>query len=323
MKISVIIPVYNVEKYLTECVNSILMQSYKNIEVVLVNDGSTDNSPELCNKIQSIDKRVIVIHKKNGGLSDARNEGIKQASGDYIFFLDSDDFFDDKYAIERIVNRINLSKAEVINFSYKMYYESMGKTKERFINIPEMPLSLKCKSEQINYLTKRHLYIASACNKAIKRTVFKKEMLFEEGKLSEDVEWCARLLFYAKSFDFVCENFYCYRQREGSITHTIGEKACMDLAEHICKCVEIAKQAEEDEKICFYRYVAYQLSTFLKVQAIAEKCPVESIEKIKDLKWLLAYHEKNKKVEALYIFSKPFGLKIFCKLIRITKKVWG
>ena len=93
-KISFIIPVYNVEKYLEQCVESIMCQEYENKEIILVNDGSTDASPDLCDKLATKYENVIVIHKENGGLSDARNTGLNKASGDYILFVDSDDFIE-------------------------------------------------------------------------------------------------------------------------------------------------------------------------------------------------------------------------------------
>lgn len=89
--VSVVVPINNTEKYLIKCVNSIIAQSYKNIEIILVDDGSTDSSPALCEELKKTDERISVIHKENGGLSSARNEGINRASGDYIMFIDSDD----------------------------------------------------------------------------------------------------------------------------------------------------------------------------------------------------------------------------------------
>ena len=94
-KISIIVPVYNVEQYLERCVESLINQTYKNIEIILVDDGATDNSGQLCDELAQRDPRIVVYHKVNGGLSDARNYGIDKASGDYIGFIDSDDFIDD------------------------------------------------------------------------------------------------------------------------------------------------------------------------------------------------------------------------------------
>ena len=120
--ISVIIPVYNVERYLLECIDSVLSQSYKNIEIILVDDGSTDSSSLICDQIKEKSDKVVVIHKQNGGLSDARNAGIQVATGEYILFLDSDDFWDDKNAVFNLVNRVTKTQADVLNFSYKKYH---------------------------------------------------------------------------------------------------------------------------------------------------------------------------------------------------------
>lgn len=321
--ISVIIPVYKVEKYLNQCVDSVLQQTYENIEVILVDDGSPDGCPKICDEYAGKDKRVRVLHQKNSGLSAARNSGIDVLTGDYVLFLDGDDFFDDREAIGRLVKRINSTKADVLNYSYKKYYEDTEKKVLQFANIPPMPIELKDKLAQLDYITKDFRYMASACNKLICASVLSEYMRFEKGKLSEDVEWCARLLCHAKTFDFICENFYCYRQRSASITHTMQEKACIDLTSNIEGCMKIAEQAEVEVQTYLYRYIAYQLSTFVAVQAIATKCPPECIEKLAQYQWLFSYHGKNKKVTCLYIANKILGFKNMCRIVRWSKKIWS
>lgn len=321
-KISVIIPIYKVEKYLKQCVDSVLNQTYRNIEVILVDDGSPDECPQICDQYVKQDSRVFVIHKENGGLSDARNAGIKKVTGEYIAFLDSDDFWCDLQALERLVERIKVTNPDVLSYSYKKYYEDTGKEILQFYNLESRPLELNTKEEQLDFLTRNHLYVASAWNKLIRLEILSDEMLFEKNKLSEDIEWCARLMLYANSFDFVCENFYCYRQRSGSIAHTIGEKGCNDLQSCIIKCVELSKHIPEEVKAYIYRYTAYQYATFVAVQAIAEKCPPECIAVLSEYKWLLAYHCGNKKVLYLDIMCKILGFKQMCRLVRLTKTIW-
>ena len=117
-KISVIIPVYNVEKWLNKCVDSILAQSYENFEVILVNDGSTDKSGDICDKYLKEDNRVKVFDILNSGQSVARNIGLKEAKGDYILFIDSDDYISDKVIIEKFINILDSNKYDFIYTSY-------------------------------------------------------------------------------------------------------------------------------------------------------------------------------------------------------------
>lgn len=320
LKISVVIAIYNIEKYLPQCIDSVLQQSYNNIEVILVDDGSKDNSPFICDNYALRDKRVIVIHQKNGGLSEARNSGVKRASGDYIMFLDGDDFWDNVHAIERLVGRILITKADVLNFSYKKYFEDTGKEVPYFKEIEPMPVTCNDKEKQLQYLTKKNLYIASACNKLIKRNLFNDDLMFRAGIFSEDVEWCARLLLYGKSFDFVCENFYAYRQRSDSIRHTINEKKCMDLQQNIIDCILIAQNIGKELQESFYRYIVFSYGTFFLVQAQADKCPQQCLEHLKQYQWLLKYHGNNKKLFCLYLGCKIIGYDNLCKVIRILYK---
>lgn len=122
--ISIIIPVYNVEKYLKECVQSVLFQSYSNYEILLINDGSTDSSKNLCNELKVQDNRITVYHKTNGGVSSARNLGINKAHGDYIIFLDSDDYWIGNDCLERLVAIAEANKADIVRGEYQRVDEN-------------------------------------------------------------------------------------------------------------------------------------------------------------------------------------------------------
>ena len=110
VKFSIIVPVYKVEKYLERCINSILSQTYRNFELILVDDGSTDNCPRICDEYVKSNNRINVIHKKNGGLSSARNAGIDRSTGEYIIFVDSDDYWNSNHALQKIVEALVLCK---------------------------------------------------------------------------------------------------------------------------------------------------------------------------------------------------------------------
>ena len=319
LKVSIIIPVYQVEQYLKQCVESVINQSYRNIEVILVDDGSTDESSMICDQYASVDDRVKVIHQENSGLSEARNSGVKVAAGDYVAFLDSDDYWDDKEALERLVKRICVSNADVLNYSYKKYIEDKEEKYPYFSDVMPMPLEYRGKTKQLEYLTTKHLYIASACNKLIRRELFDVELAFRKDVYSEDIEWCAKLMKKAQTMDFVCENFYCYRQRSTSIRYTINHKKCEDLCNNIIRCMEMAQDKDDIQKY-LYRYVAFQYGTFFMVQAQSEGYPRDLIQKLEKYKWILKYHAGNKKLLCLHMSCMVLGYANTCKLIR---KIYG
>ena len=133
MKVSFIVPIYNVEKYLSECVESILAQTYSDFEMLLVDDGSPDNCPALCDDWATKDSRIKTLHKPNGGLSDARNYGLDHAQGDYVVFVDSDDFWVEKDCLERLMNVVDAHpECDFIGFNCSYYY-SDTKTYKKWV----------------------------------------------------------------------------------------------------------------------------------------------------------------------------------------------
>ncbi len=317
--VSIIIPAYQAEKYLADCVTGVLSQSFTNFEAILIDDGSTDETPLLCDSYVREDPRIRVIHQENGGLSAARNAGLSIASGEYILFLDADDFWDDQDALANLAERIGQTHADVLNFSYKKYYEDTGEKVPYFEQLPAMPEALSGKKEQAEYLTENGLYIASACNKLIRRELLSTpEMRFEQGVFSEDIVWCLKLFLTAESLDFICENFYCYRQRKGSITHTIDDKKCRDLCDNILKCAALLDKADKDVKTSAERYTAYQLGTFFKNQALTEEKQRECIRELKDLKGLLKNHGSSRKLKLLDLSCRLIGFNGTCSLVRLA-----
>lgn len=162
MKISVIIPVYNTEKYLKECVESVLAQTYHNLEILLINDGATDSSPQICESYAKQDARIKLIHKENGGLSDTRNTGIKQCSGDYVLFLDSDDYWDDPTMVEKLANQMQQYPVDILNFRYKKYMEDTKQFVPCLKSVEDVKQQEK--DQILERLINEGLYISSACN---------------------------------------------------------------------------------------------------------------------------------------------------------------
>lgn len=228
MKTSVIIPVYNVFDYLEKCINSVTRLN-ADIEILLVDDGSIDGSSNLCDKIAETDSRIKVIHQENGGLSAARNTGIKHSTGDYLLFIDSDDFIETTET-EKILNELD-GETEVYMGLYRCYYSLEDKFEEENC---EAFLKLHGKTD-INSFLDVVPKNGQSCYMTAWRFIVKKEFVLEnklfffEGIYHEDEEWTHRLFCCCKSVFVSHYFFYNYRQnREGAITATIKPKHLLD-----------------------------------------------------------------------------------------------
>lgn len=225
--VTVIVPVYKVEKYLGKCVDSILNQTYSNLEIILVDDGSPDNCGALCDNYAIKDKRVIVIHQENKGLSEARNAAIDIASGEYITFVDSDDWIDLNF-IEYLSNLLIKEKAQIAVTSLINVFED-GTTQK---NTNESSLIKLNKIEALScYLFNGYL-TPCACGKLYKKDLWD-NIRFPAGKLFEDQFTIYKVLEKAETVIFYPNDFYFYLKREGSIGHTLFSKKSYDLYEAI------------------------------------------------------------------------------------------
>ena len=225
-KISIIVPVYNVEKYLEKCLKSIISQTYKNLEIIVVNDGSIDNSLEICKKFEKIDKRIKVIDKENGGLSDARNAGLKIATGDYIGFVDSDDYISEDM-FETLGKLLKEHNAEI---SIVSYYEMMD---NRLLDVQkDGTLDIMNKEEAIKELLIDKKIQSYAWNKLFKKEIFE-GIIFPTGKNFEDI--ATTLLLFEKADKIVRleEPKYFYLRRNDSIVGIRNYKTYLDYIEVI------------------------------------------------------------------------------------------
>ncbi len=308
-KVSIIIPVYQTENYLNQCVDSVLGQTYKNLEIILVDDGSKDESPSLCDEYAVKDTRVRVIHQKNGGLSRARNNGMKAASGNYLLFLDSDDYWDDQELVQKLVDEAGKSDCEIVNFRYKFLMEKTGRYRSCLPSV-RIQCEGKQKAEILQELLEQGLFIASACNKLLSIPFLRENRIFfREGITSEDVDWCARILLLCKNMGYCDVDAYVYRQREGSITHTVKYENILQLTDNIKYCVELGRDLKEKGKMdeLYDTYLAYQYGVFLTSNHYAKDKRVVALRKeMKQYRWLLQYR-KNAKVRMLYLLNKHIG----------------
>lgn len=209
--ISVIVPIYNVENYLDRCVDSIINQTYKNLEIILVDDGSPDNCPKMCDDYAEKDSRVKVVHKKNGGLSDARNAGMEVATGEYVSFIDSDDYISlDFY--ETLLQTMIDNDSDIVECSVVKFYEN-GKFDEYS---DDLKVTSYDTVDALDGLISENPFKQHVWNKLYKSSVAL-DIPYAVGKLNEDEFWTYQVFGKAKKVTRINKTMYYYFQRNGSI----------------------------------------------------------------------------------------------------------
>lgn len=226
MKYSIIIPIFNVEKYLSETIQSVLNQSMRNIEVILVDDGSLDKSGDICESFARIDNRVKVIHKSNGGVSSARNIGIKEAQGDYILFVDGDDMLDED-ALVNIDTKLksSLVKYDIIFANYKELKNGLVINRDNRFNYDENRLEQSNQDEILYYLFGILNEFSNAVWAHAYRADFVKQndLFFDESlTINEDGDWCFKAFLKAKNVTAINSSTYLYRI--DNVTSAINSK---------------------------------------------------------------------------------------------------
>lgn len=212
--ISIIIPIFQVEKYLDKCISSIVTQSYHNIEIILVDDGSFDNSSTICDRWRNMDSRIKVIHKINGGLSQARNWGLKLAKGDFIGFVDSDDWIEPNM-YEVLMSAIQETNADIAICDYRLVHED---SKVEKINVISSSRKLFSSEEALKMIIKGENLHSFVWNKLYKRKVIS-SIFFPESKIYEDILWTCKVVGNANILVHVGRQLYHYLYRPISLSH--------------------------------------------------------------------------------------------------------
>lgn len=279
--ISVIVPVYKVEKYLARCVDSILAQTYRDLEVILVDDGSPDRCGEMCDAYAEKDARVRVIHKPNGGISDTRNTGIEAAEGDFISFVDSDDYIEPKM-LQTLYELQQKADADIVCCGICDRYESGD-----FLAVSDRKI-INCSGEDALAYTLEGKYSAgSLCNKIIRRRILS-GLRFLNGKIYEDAFFMPGLLFAAQTVVITTEPLYNYWHRSGSITTASFEKKHMDIIEAYEMTLDFVKKNCPDlEEVARFRVC---WANFVVLDRLLQ---VENYKQYPEYQQVVAYLKKN------------------------------
>ena len=322
MKVSFIIPIYKVELYLEQCVRSVLNQTYRNIEVILVDDGSPDHCPVMCDALAEKDARVKVLHKPNGGLSDARNAGLRIATGEYVVFMDGDDFWTADNHLEQLISTVKENQeCDFIGFNCSYYYPESNTYKAWVPYSYTISFPLKG-DESLVSLVQSGTFPMSACLKIIKREfLITNALFFEKGLLAEDIPWFINVLEKCKKCLFVNQYIYAYRQNVvGSITHSGGERSFNNLFT-ILK-TELSKiegrSLNEQAKKALYSFLAYEYCILLSALNDLHDAKAKRKE-LYTYKWLLQYTE-NPKVKMSALVYRFLGIRITEKVLCLYNK---
>ena len=292
-KISVIVPVYNVEAYLGACVESIFNQTLKDIEIILVDDGATDNSGKLCDEYQKKDERIKVIHKQNGGLSSARNAGLEIAKGKYVTFLDSDDLYLPK-SCELLYNEIEKHRADYVIGNYQNCDEDGTPWKNPVFNTEKYK---NFKLSITDYHDSFYVMNSSACNKIFRKSFIDKlNLRFVDGAIAEDTIFTTYCFIKSTKVYYFNDVIYLYRQR--NLPTSISNNCSYEYFNKINKAYRmIYENFRDNNQIGFYRFFYAKSVTYMMYKFIDSK--------------LLSHEEKIKVLgEMRWFYKLSIGLKV-------------
>ncbi|MGM9837778.1 MAG: glycosyltransferase family 2 protein [Paludibacteraceae bacterium] len=287
MQISVVIPVYNVALYLRQCVDRVLEQTYQDLQVILVDDGSTDQSGAMCDEYAQRDCRVQVIHKQNGGLSDARNMGTQCATGEYLLYLDSDDMWSSSDFVAQLVYVVQTTHVDMVLCCMNRFSdEACLPNKAEFPFLSEDFETMNA-VETFSCLCARQQFPTSACCKMIRTSILQQNNIqFTKGLLGEDMDWNARVLPHIRSVAYSNDAVYLYRVRLNSITTTFARKN----AEDFCWILEHWYKHFESQEASRWRtfFLAYYADLYVTLVYQYLRIPREDRSSIRERLIVLA-----------------------------------
>lgn len=318
--ISIIVPTYNVENYLEKCVKSLIKQTYVNIEILLIDDGSTDNSGNLADSLALKDNRIRVYHKKNGGLSDARNYGIEKSRGKYVCFIDSDDYIS-LDLIETLYKELKQENADIA-MSNRIHFYDSGKEIINFKGTEKMIFNNMQAVEEMNLF---NYFDMSSCGKIFKKDMFDK-IKFPVGKLCEDYYIMYKIILSSNKIVYIPYTYYYYYQRNGSISK--NKKLNWDYLEASKEQMEYIKKNHPQLVECVQCSYAFANMTIynivIKCKGKIKKEDLKILRKnVKEnLKAIISYRKTSiqKIIQSFLFVYFIFGYNILYKIYANNKR---
>lgn len=325
MFLSIIVPVYNSEEYLPFCIDSVRNQSFKDFEVLLVDDGSTDSSQEICRSIQEQDARFIyILRENNGGTAAARNTGLRAARGEYVTFLDNDDYWNTDSALQKLFDFTQSNNnPDAILYPTLNLWSSSGELTRSSKGAEFSADSLHTNSS-IEYLLKHGRYAAAVWAKTVKRKIIlENDLFFLEGFRNEDSDWSLRLLYFLSTISWMDFPFYVWR-RNSSVSQSVGSisiSIVRDLASIIDNHINYLNShrsiGDKDRFTLSNSYAAYLFVILLSYLYLKDDDDFLLLRKEqKQNLWLLNY-TLNPRVRAVSYAVKIFGIDLVGKILSL------
>lgn len=311
--ISIVIPVYKVEKYLDRCVESLVKQSYKNLEIILVDDGSPDNCPKMCDDWAKKDGRIKVVHKQNGGVSSARNEGIKIATGDFITFVDSDDYLTEDFSLAlKTFNK----ELDIVCVPYFEERET-----DKIMHIPHISMLKKSIIDIHKYKVEAQFY-NSICFKIFNTNYIKSNNIQLDTQIhfGEDLKFSLNSLYNTEKFEFLGIPYYVYcRNGESATANVTYAKICNTL--DVCKYgISFINSIKNKSKLKFFKKLisCNLFFVFSQIGKYSETENKELVVEVSKLKKNIIF-SGSLKHRLIVLTLKLFGVKITSKLFNFIK----
>ena len=314
--ISIIIPTYNSHLYINECLDSVIKQTYNNLEIIIIDDESSDNTIDIINKYN--DSRIKIYRKNNEGVSEARNLGLSKVTGDYILFIDSDDYLSNNDVISNLVGNINnndlirFNNSKLIN--NELINEDISLFKDEYKSGEDFLLDALNNNKKYSWYLWQYLY--------------KKELWdgirFPKGKIFEDTSTIYQVILKANNIKVIKDNYYVYRYNSVSLSKKVNLKICLDMIDVISDTSNIINKLNINDKLkkLLLNNLSYGYITdinVLKTLSIAEQEVLK--DKLLKNKYLIDYCLYDKEVMIKYLV-KVFGINITSKLLNVRRELW-